>query len=381
MYTAGIICEYNPLHAGHVYHINETKKLLGEDCGVICAMSGNFVQRGEPAVFSKYARAKAAVLAGADLVIELPVQVCLSSAEGFAKGGVALLHATGVCTHLSFGCECDDLSVLKTLADLKNSDEIKKHLSAGESYAQAFQHAADTLAPAFSSELKGPDNLLAVEYLRALPDDMLPLAVKRVGSEHDGENSASEIRKALYSDAALPDSVPENVRDIFLEEIHLGRAPVLPDAFAELVMYRFRTMTENDFVQLAGGREGLGIRLMNAVNNSANLAEILAKVKTKRYTMSGVRRLVLRAYLGINASEIRAPCEYIRVLAIGAQGRQLLARMKKTAGLPVITKPSAGLAIEAFAGNAKADDLYALCRPEKSARCPGEDLRASPFVL
>ena len=379
--TAGIICEYNPIHAGHVFHISETRRILGEDCGIICAMSGNFVQRGEPAIFSKYARAKAAVLCGADLVIELPVHVCLSSAEGYAIGGVTLLSATGVCTHLSFGCECGDLEPLKTLAELKDSELVKQFIASGESYASAFQLAADAVFPENAEALKSPNNLLAAEYLRALPDSIFPVAVKRTGSEHDGINSASEIRKALLTDKTALGGIPENVRSIFEEEIKSGRAPVLPDSFENAVMYKLRTMSEEDYNALAGGNEGLGIRLMNAANNSADLAEVLEKAKTKRYTMSRLRRLVLRAYLGINDAELNAPCEYIRVLAIGKRGREILAQMKTSATLPVITKPSSGLAIASFRKNAKTDDLYALCCPDKNSRYAGVDLRTSPFVL
>ena len=218
MKVVGIISEYNPLHNGHVYHISETKRLLGEDTAIVCAMSGNFVQRGAPAVFSKFARATAAAVCGADLVIELPLEAALSSAEGFAMGGVKLLDSLGVCTHISFGSEEGDVrnlsEIAQALLDPKIDELIKKELERGVSYAAARQKALEKTIGEKAALIEKPNNILGIEYLKALKiihSDMQPVTASRFGGEHDGEigYSASAVRNALAEGNADWSIVPE----------------------------------------------------------------------------------------------------------------------------------------------------------------------------
>ena len=210
MKSVGIISEYNPFHNGHKYHIENAKKLSGAECAV-AIMSGNYVQRGDVAVFSKYKRAEIAVRCGIDLVIELPAYFSLKSAEGFARGGVSLLHAMNV-DYISFGTETDDLNLLKESAKVLKEEKgdfktvLKEHLSKGKPFAAARQAAFNSVFKKGSDIIMKPNNILATEYLAALStlkSDMKPIPVKRAGTDHDSENtngnfsSASNIRKLL----------------------------------------------------------------------------------------------------------------------------------------------------------------------------------------
>ena len=227
---AGIVCEYNPMHKSHEYHIAKTRELLGPDCGIICVMSGNFVQRGDFAVMNKFARARAAVLCGADLVIELPVPWCVSTAEKFATGAVSILDNIGVCTHISFGSETGELEPLREIANYLLDPEIdgliKDGLKKGVSYAAARQRALENLMGRKVPELSSPNDILAIEYLKALEtleSDINPLAVKREGAEHDSDYddefvSASFLREKLFLgeniDSYISDGARYKCRDL-----------------------------------------------------------------------------------------------------------------------------------------------------------------------
>ncbi len=385
MKVVGIISEYNPLHNGHIYHISETKRLLGDDTATVCAMSGNFVQRGAPAVFSKFARAKAAVMCGADLVIELPMEAALSSAEGFALGGVKLLDSLGVCTHISFGSEEGDVhsldEIAQALLEPMTDKLIKKELECGVSYAAARQKALEKAIGDSAALMEKPNNILGIEYLKALKiihSDMQPVTVSRFGGEHDGDvgYSASAVRNALAKGDADWSIVPEKAAEIFKNEIAEGRGPVFTESLEQAILYRLRTMTEEEYDALPYASEGLGQRLRKSVMSSTSLAEILEKTKTKRYAMSRIRRMIMCAYLGISAENMGAAPKYIRVLAANNTGRELLKQMRKTAALPVITKPaSAGDLI-----NGKESDLYTIAYQNAKQRITGTDFTTSPYI-
>lgn len=306
----GIICEFNPLHKGHIHLINSVK---GEKNGIICAMSGNFVQRGEFAVFDKFERARAAIDAGADLVIEIPSVCSTLSAQGFAKAGVDILEATGICNALAFGAECDDTDELKRIAALikENDSLIKAELEKGVSYPKARQNIIS------SPVLDGPNNILAIEYISQTKLDTV--AIKRIGAGHDSNDAAfssSEIRKHLS---------PDEISSLKNCE--------------KAVLYKLRTMKEEDFLNIDDVSEGLENRIVSAVKTAKSLDELYDIIKTKRYTHSRIRRIILRAYLGITKDIPKSP-QYIRVLAFNGKGREMLSKMKKSASLPVITKYS-----------------------------------------
>jgi len=306
----GIICEFNPLHEGHKHLIKSVK---GENDCVICAMSGNFVQRGEPAVFDKFERAKSAVQAGADLVFEIPTLCSTLSAQGFAGAGVSILEATGVCDAIAFGAECSDIDELKRVAnEIKDKDElIKSEISKGFSYPKARQNVID------SPVLEGANNILALEYIS---QTSLPcVAIKRIGMGHDSGDksySSSEIRKSLPSDEICSLKNCEKA-----------------------VLYKLRTMSEEDFLKIDDVSEGLENRIVSAVKSAKSLEELYGAVKTKRYTHSRIRRIILRAYLGITRDMPKTP-KYLRVLAFNENGVRLLSEIKRSASLPIISKYS-----------------------------------------
>lgn len=332
----GVICELNPFHQGHQYLIDTVKK---DGDAVVCAMSGNYVQRGEPAVYDKFTRTKAALKGGADLVIEIPTAFATRSAAGFAEAGVRLLEATGVCDALAFGAECDDVAALQSLAaELEKKDSaIKAALLQGVSYPVARKQAVP------SPLLDTPNNILALEYLRYT--QLQPVAVKRIGGGHDSDDtlySAGAVRKQLE------DSAIATLR-------HCESA----------VLYKLRTMTAQDFAAIEDVSEGLENKIIEAVRTAQSLDEVYSRIKSKRYTHARIRRIILRAYLGIQKSDASAP-PYLRILGFNQKGRELLTQMKSAATLPVIAKYSDAKAIggetfSAFEQESRFTDIYGLC--------------------
>lgn len=399
---AGIITEYNPLHTGHLYHIARTRQLLGDDTAVLCVMSGNFVQRGDFALVRKHARAEAAVRSGADLVLELPLPCAVSSAEGFADGGVRTLLATGLVTHLSFGSECADADTLQETAAALLSPEyqagLQRFLGEGMSYAACRQAVTEGLiGPEKAACLARPNDNLGVEYCKALlrcDSPVQPIAIGRVGAGHDSQDltgsaaSASAIRRLLREgrrEEALARMAPA-MRMTYWAEEAAGRAPVRADACERAVLARLRSMTREDFQALDTGKEGLGNRLYDAARQSATLEELLSAAKTKRYAHARLRRMVLWAWLGLTPADVPEAPPYLRVLAANDTGRALLGRMRKCADVPVLTKPAdvrllAEEARQLFALEVRATDLYTLAYPDLHAALPGAEWREGPVIL
>ena len=397
--VCGIVAEYNPFHNGHRYHIEQTRALLGEDTAIVCVMSGNFVQRGEPAVFLKHARAEAALRCGADLVLELPLPWAMATAEAFARGAVALLAASGVVTHLGFGSESGDLAALDRIAELLLRPEmdplIRDSLAVGLPYAAARQRAAETLAGEPLEPFCAPNNILGIEYLKALRASnlpMTPVTVLRRGAGHDesgtrGEYpSAAFLRQRLTNDRGLAGQMPDDAYNVFARETEQGRGPVLPAALETALLSRLRMLPLSAFAALPDAGEGLENRLYRAAREEATADAVLAAAVSKRYTRSRLRRMLWAAALGLRGEDAEGAPPYLRVLAANAWGRELLARMRKTASLPVITKPVAVRALDAraqrvFGLEADAADLYALAFSAKEARRGGQEWRRGPIML
>ena len=312
MAIIGIVAEYNPFHTGHEYHIARSRELLGADSTVICVMSGDFVQRGEPALYSKFARAEAACRCGADLVIELPLPWALSSAEGFARGSVGLLGALGA-THLSFGSECGEVERLERIAecliDPAVNAEISRELNenANISYASARQAVLARRLGDEAKLIEQPNNILAVEYLKAIYEqrlDITPMTVQRIGSGHDmagdvGPKSASELRRMILSGGKVDNYIPKNALAVYSREESLGRQAMSRDFHETAILSRLRMFGENYYKSLPDSGGGLGSRLYKAAHEEATLDGVLAAVKTKRYTLSRIRRMCLCAALGV----------------------------------------------------------------------------------
>jgi len=403
MNIAGIIAEYNPLHGGHTHLMEEIRRRLGEDTAVVCVMSGDFVQRGDFALVRRRARAAAAVQSGADLVLELPLPWAVSSAERFADGGVRMLAATGIVTHLAFGSECGDAAALMGLAETLNSPELtgvlKQELTSGISFAAARQKAVAKLLTAEQAALlEDPNNILGVEYCKSIHRQgfaMEPLTVPRRGDAHDSAEvgdvtapSASAIR-ALLRQGCKEDALALMTPDMeaaYLTEERLGRAPVFLETAERAILARLRSMTVEDFAALDEGREGLCNRLYEASRQATSVAEILERAKTKRYAYSRLRRMLLWAYLGLQPTDFPEDPVYIRPLAANAVGRQLLGMMRKAASVPVLTKPGEVRRMSAeaqhlFELEARGADLYALAYPDLSAAVGDSIWREGPVIL
>ncbi|MEG0780091.1 MAG: nucleotidyltransferase family protein [Oscillospiraceae bacterium] len=396
MRIAGIIAEYNPLHWGHLRQLEQIRALLGEDTAIVCAMGGNFTQRGDFAVVRKQARAQAAICSGADLVLELPLPWATASAEGFAAGGVQLLAATGLVTDLVFGSECGDTAPLCRVAEgLLHPDFpalLKKELSHGVSFAAARQRAMTRLVGDDAELLRQPNDILGIEYCKAIARYKLslrPLALKRTGAAHDGEEtdgiaSASAIRKRLLGGETA--SLPPAMAALYAAEEKAGRAPVSLQTCERAVLARLRLLDEADFAAVDDGGEGLYHRFYAAARTATSIGGLLETVKTKRYATARLRRMLLWVYLGISPTDRPDAPPYLRVLAANGRGRELLATLRKTAKRPVLVKPAdvRKLSPEAralFAKEARATDLYTLAFPSLEAAEGGAEWKTSPVML
>ncbi len=393
MNIIGIVCEYNPFHKGHQEHIRLSRAALGEGSPVVCVMSGDFVQRGTPAVFDKHRRAQAACAGGADLVLELPLPWSLSSAEGFARGAVGLLGALGVVTHLSFGSECGDLAPLTALALAASEPEtleaVKAEMSAGMSFAPARQKVLQSRLGDVAELLERPNNILGVEYLKALFSlglDITPLTSRRTESVHDkpgdGEiRSAAEIRSRMEAGEDVSGFIPPEALQAFR-----GSEAVTMADLEQAYMARLRMLSEDDFAALPDATEGLGNRLYKAIGGQGTVEGILSAVKTKRYPLSRLRRMLSGAVLGLRAEDAQGLPPYARVLAATERGRALLRQIDGAASVPVITKPTSvktlgGEALRLFELGARARDFYVLGYETASRRAAATDWRTNPAML
>lgn len=397
MKICGVVAEYNPFHNGHARHLAETRRLLGAETAIVCVMSGNYVQRGDLAILEKYQRAEAAARCGADLVLELPLSACLSSAEGFARGAISALDALGCVTHLSFGAEHADLTLLRRAAALSRSIEetLRQSLASGLSYAAAMQQAVSSADPEAGALLASPNNTLAVEYLsalRTLHSAIEPIAVERVGGAHDsagapdGLPSASYLRGLLAQgdNSACRPLMPAASFAVLERAIQRGEAPIVRGTIDPALVAHLRRLSPEILARYLGGADGLENRLAEAIRDHITFDDICAAAQTRRYPLARVRRVLMRAWLDLPHSVPPEP-EYVRVLAIGERGRNILRRMKTTCSLPVILKPSSAHTLPdalqpALIRDALAEDLYALAFPAPSLRIGGGHYRKTPYL-
>ena len=336
MKTVGIICEYNPLHLGHEKQLRWLKE---QGYAVVCIMSGNFVQRGQPAIVDKALRAKAAILCGADLVLELPLTGALSSAEGFAAEGVRLLAP--ICDGLCFGAETADgetlIAIARGLLSPAFSQALRTELDKGLSFPSARQQALQAMG-LDGSILERPNNILAVEYCKAIQSqtlDMKILPIHREGDYHasvpDPENPSATALRGLLGSGNWQDYVPEAVRQLY------ENAPLHSlEAGERAVLCKLRTMSDEEFEAIPYGSEGLWRKLMHAARAYATLEQIAAAVKSKRYTRSRIDRMIMCAFLGLTDKDLAAPSPYARVLAFNDTGRELIKKARNQGLYPNI---------------------------------------------
>ena len=376
MKTVGIICEYNPFHLGHLRQLHLIREMMGENTAIIGVMSGNYVQRGLPAAWDKFTRANAAVACGVDLILELPITKVLQSAEGFARGGVEVLTRLNAVDILCFGAECGDTAALMTLAEKMDSaesrEQLRSKLDEGLPYAAARQLAVGDQDDLLSS----PNNILGVEYCRAikhLNSNLQPLAVQRNGNYHaetadEKEPSATAVR-TLFPHGNWEDFVPPAATD-FLN----GTWYDLP--FGErAILARLRALDAEDWMRCAHGSEGLWSKAMKAARTKATMEEIIEETKSKRYPRTRIQRLLLCAYLGITEDLLHKDISYVRILAASDTGRKLLRTMKGNSNITLINPGEPPIDLDYYALETRASDLFTLfssgafpCHMEQNAR-------------
>lgn len=382
MKIAGIVAEYNPFHNGHAYQITQTRAAGATH--IVAVMGGNYLQRGEAAQFEKHVRARAALCCGADLVLELPLPYAMATAEHFATGALTLLQGLGCIDLLSFGAE-SPLALLHPLADALLCDElphlIRQHLAGGTTFARARQLALEVpLGKESAALLQSPNNILAVEYLKAakcLAFTPELCAVARKGAAHDGAcpdgtfASASHLRTLCGKQGlqALRPFVPPAAYDTYCAAWEQRLIPADHTRTEAGILAVLRRMSPEEFARLPDLSEGLEHRLYAAVRRSATVEELFAGVKSKRYPLARIRRLVFAAYLGLTAQDALTAPPYLRVLGFNQNGLEILTRAKKTALLPLSSSlarlEAENAACRRFALlESRATDLYALTLPQ-----------------
>lgn len=365
--TVGLIVEYNPLHNGHVYHIQQAKRLTNSE-NVVCVMSGNFIQRGEPAIIDKWARAEMALLAGADLVIELPVVYAMASAEFFSFGAVKLLESTGVVDSLCFGSEYGEIEALEEIANIlafepgEFKEYLKGFLSTGISFPKAREKALLSYFERYGSNdvenvgdiLCKANNILGIEYLKALKrinSSIKPYTIKRLANEYNQTQLSGSISSATAIRYGVQvgkieetfKSMPKSSIDIFKREVEEGRAPIYLSNYDRMALGILRSLTVSQLADLPFASEGLHNRIKKSLNCSSSLLELFDNVTSKRYTRTRIQRSVLHALTGLKQSEFNAfnddgGPKYIRILGFNNKGRLLLKKMGEVSKLPVFVK-------------------------------------------
>ncbi len=370
MRICGIVSEYNPFHAGHEWHIAQTRDIADL---VVCVMSASFVQRGEPAIFDKWTRAACALLCGADAVVELPLLSAVQSAEGFAQGGVSVLRALGA-QAISFGSETADVGLLTKAAHVLADETdafrrtLRQHLDDGSSFPAARMQAALPDAPEI---LCHPNAILGIEYIKAIIQsgaDITPFAVPRTGGAYhsadmtDAVPSATALRAALkagQTEQAIA-AMPQGCRDYVRVQMNQGLVPVYPECFDNALLFALRRNGPDYIRTLHEVSEGLENRIFEAAQSSTSREALIAKVKTKRYTYTRISRILLYALLGITREAVRqhnqTPLNHVRVL--GVKSPDVLSVLSQSCSVPLVTGSAAKSPYPAL--DIAATDVWAL---------------------
>ena len=367
MKVLGLITEYNPFHNGHLYHLEKSKSLSGADY-TVCVMSGNFIQRGEPAIVDKWARARMAIAAGVDLVIELPLVYAMSSAEFFAYGAVKILDSMGIVENICFGSESGNIDELMEIASTLAFEPeayrnlLKSCLAEGSSYPAARQKALSGYYQSIGKKNTGYDeilgssnNILGIEYIKALlrlKSNIKPLTIKRFGNEYNSEalvgniSSATSIRNAINNNIELNKialSMPSLSLSILMEEFSNGKGPVSPCDLEGILLHYIRSTKKDDLSKGVYISEGLENRIKAASRECGSYDELIRGIATRRYTTTRIGRALFSSLIGISQREFEEfnSCggpQYIRILGFNRKGTEILKQIKKSALLPVVTK-------------------------------------------
>ena len=379
MKISGMVCEYNPFHNGHLHHIMETRK--NGATHIVAVMSGNFVQRGDVAIMDKHTRAKLAVRSGVDLVIELPVQFCLSSAENFAAGAIYLLNSLGAVEELSFGSECGDVGLLLKALDtvemtaVSKASVIRSIMEKGYTFPKALNSVINGTDPEIAYLITQPNNMLAIEYLRALKklaSPIEPFTVARKSAQHDssqpvdGFASASFIRENIMKRSGgfrIDRYTPKLWADTIKNDISAGRTASLKN-LERVILYKLRNTSPQEIASVNDVGQGLEYRIFNS-RNASSFEELIYTVKTKRYTMARIKRIMLSLLIGIHKEDMNCMPPYGRILAFNDRGREILAYAKNYASIPYAASIAKLSHLSETAGKfaeleEKASDVYGL---------------------
>lgn len=410
MKILGLITEYNPFHNGHKYHLLESIKDTGASHTIII-MSGNFLQRGEPALTNKWIRAEMAIREGADLVIELPFVYSCNSAEFFAYGGISLLNHLNIVDYISFGSEEGNLEKFKTISKILLEEPhlykkyLKEYLSKGLSYPQARQMALSNLKEEnLGSILNHPNNILGIEYMKSLvklDSPIKPHTIERIKAHYKSTDmkdeicSATAIRNYLFQKDIDPYKlkkvIPEESFKILLKSIAKGLCPVSYSNFEQMIFYHLRKISKDSLKNTMDVNEGLENRIKEAATKAKNIEELLELVKTKRYTYTRLQRILLHSLLGLTKNDIfefnqwGGP-QYARILGFSKNGASLLRKFKKTSQIPILTninkeKLENPMAKKMIEFDILATDLYSLGYLNTQHRIGSWDYYHRPYSL
>ena len=363
MKAVGVIVEYNPFHNGHAYHLQAAKEIADADL-TIAVMSGNFLQRGEPALVSKWYRAKMALLGGVDIVLELPYQFATQKAETFANGAVSILEAIG-CQSLCFGSESGDIStIVQTVNYLEKHKEqyderIKMNIKTGVSFPKALSLSFQSLSSTENiMRLEKPNNILGFHYVKAIQQQkssIIPLTVKRKNADYHDEHfatetiaSATSIRKALFATnenySAIEQYVPESTNILLREYLNEYGNFHGWENYWDLLRFRLLHSNPAELRDIYEVEEGIENRLMTAAVDSLTFKEFMEKVKTKRYTWTRIQRICVHILTNTKKEDMHSPVEkasYLRLLGMTTRGKDYLNKNKSNFKLPLISKLSA----------------------------------------
>lgn len=382
MKIGAVVCEYNPFHNGHKYHLQKIQS--SQVTHVVSVMSGDFTQRGEPAILSKYVRTKMALMNGADLVIELPTTYSMSYAENFAQSAIHLINALGCVDTISFGCETPDIKKFSAIIDFLETNEyrqiLKKALTKGLTFAKARSETIKCkLGKNYAQILNYPNNILALEYIKAMYTnnmDLEILPIKRIDAHHDSithsDNiaSAKHIRDLLKSqNNEYKQYIPENTYELIQDELLHLRAPTNISYIERGILAKMHTISKNALTKLPDVTEGLENKFKKDISNSSSLTELILNVKSKRYTYARLQRIPMYAFLGIKKKHLNTKPPYIKILGLNKKGQEILSVAKQTASLPIISKNSQikscdKLTQKIFKRQETYSRIYELCMPQ-----------------
>ncbi len=403
MKTVAIITEYNPFHSGHEYQIKKIREEFGDDTRVIAIMSGNYTQRGDTAIMDKSLRAKCAVMCGVNLVLELPFPFSSASAEFFAKSGVRIADSIGVVDYLSFGSESGTISDLTQIAKNMSTPEYKNLLKESlsqksvrkkgypELCEQTYKQLYETTPP---SSISLPNNILALEYIKALYDiksNIKPHTIKRSGAGYSEKSiqevpyqSASAIRELMHNDVSSAIKyVPNNLKDALLEGLKNNLFPCNSDRLSTAVISNFRInpSPKTEFHDAGGG---LYNRLQNASFEASTISQLTELADTKKYTTARIRRAIWFSFFSVTSSEVKKFPLYTQALAMDNVGKSILKEVKKISSFPIVTKPSSYAALSDDAKRQKqlsdkADSIFQLTKPMHVSG--NLSLLTSPYIM